>query len=108
MSRRPLLLSRKTCVAESGQSKSLVVLGSEAWEEKATIPLNVGRRFFRVKGEDQPLPDVGEVRAVRWVPCCISADLWTTNRAFHCRYNDPSRHLPCFFLSLFRDVRREV
>ncbi|CAM9204630.1 unnamed protein product, partial [Laminaria digitata] len=50
----------QTCLAESGQSKSLVVLDSEAWEEKATIPLDVGRRFFRVKGEDQPLPDFGE------------------------------------------------
>lgn len=63
---RPISSARavfcKTCLAESGQSKSLVVLDSEAWEEKATIPLDVGRRFFRVKGEDQPLPDFGEVR----------------------------------------------
>lgn len=65
----PFFFFRKTCLAESGQSKSLVVLDSEAWGEKATIPLDVGRRFFRVKGEDQPLPDFGEVRRV---PCLLS------------------------------------
>lgn len=38
------------------------MLDAETWQEKKEIPLDIGRRFFRVKGEDQPLPELGEVR----------------------------------------------
>ena len=38
------------------------MLDAETWEEKAVIPLDIGRRFFRVKGEHEPLPTFGEVR----------------------------------------------
>lgn len=57
-----LLVVEQTCLAESGQSKALIVLDAATWEEKETVPLDIGRRFFRVKGDDQPLPDVGEVQ----------------------------------------------
>lgn len=36
------------------------MLDAETWEEKAVIPLDIGRRFFRVKGEHEPLPAFGE------------------------------------------------
>ncbi|CAM9325553.1 unnamed protein product, partial [Ectocarpus sp. 12 AP-2014] len=51
----------QTALSESGQSKALIVLDAETWEEKELVPLDIGRRFFRVKGEEQPLPEVGEV-----------------------------------------------
>lgn len=51
----------QTCLAESGQSKSLLVLDASTWKEKESIPLDIGRRFFRVKGDDQPLPVATEV-----------------------------------------------
>ncbi|CAN0415868.1 unnamed protein product, partial [Ectocarpus sp. 8 AP-2014] len=35
-----------TALSESGQSKALIVLGAETWEEKELVPLDVGRRFF--------------------------------------------------------------
>lgn len=38
------------------------MLDAETWEEKAVIPLDIGRRFFRVKGEREPLPTFGEVQ----------------------------------------------
>ncbi|CAN0260954.1 unnamed protein product, partial [Ectocarpus fasciculatus] len=50
-----------TALSESGQSKALIVLDAETWEEKELVPLHIGRRFFRVKGEEEPLPEVGEV-----------------------------------------------
>lgn len=57
--------AKQTSLAESGQSKALIVLDAQTWEEKAVIPLDIGRRFFRVKGEDQPLPAIGkEVRVL--------------------------------------------
>ncbi|CBJ48405.1 DNA double-strand break repair rad50 ATPase [Ectocarpus siliculosus] len=51
----------QTALSESGQSKALIVLDAETWEEKELVPLDIGRRFFRVKGAEQPLPEVGEV-----------------------------------------------
>lgn len=54
--------THQTSLSESGQSKALIVLDAETWEEKAVIPLDIGRRFFRVKGEHEPLPIFGEVR----------------------------------------------
>lgn len=54
-------LDEQTGLSESGQSKALIVLDAETWEEKELVPLDIGRRFFRVKGEEQPLPEVGEV-----------------------------------------------
>eukprot|EP00903_Cladosiphon_okamuranus_P005576 g5550.t2 len=51
----------QTSLSESGQSKALIVLDAETWEETAVIPLDIGRRFFRVKGEHEPLPTLGEV-----------------------------------------------
>ncbi|CAB1108469.1 ABC [Ectocarpus sp. CCAP 1310/34] len=50
----------QTALSESGQSKALIVLDAETWEEKELVPLDIGRRFFRIKGEEQPLPKVGE------------------------------------------------
>lgn len=61
LSRGTLFRSCQTSLSESGQSKALVVLDAATWAEKETIPLDIGRRFFRVKGDDQPLPEVGEV-----------------------------------------------
>ena len=39
------------------------MLDAASWEEIESIPLHIGRRFFRIKGDDQPLPDAdaGEV-----------------------------------------------
>lgn len=54
--------TQQTSLSESGQSKALIVLDADTWEEKAVIPLDIGRRFFRVKGEHEPLPTLGEVR----------------------------------------------
>lgn len=54
-------LDEQTALSESGQSKALIVLDAETWEEKELVPLHIGRRFFRVKGEEEPLPEVGEV-----------------------------------------------
>ncbi|CAM9298178.1 unnamed protein product [Scytosiphon promiscuus] len=50
----------QTSLSESGQSKALIVLDAETWQERKEIPLDIGRRFFRVKGEDQRLPELGE------------------------------------------------
>lgn len=51
----------QTCLSESGQSKALLVLDADTWAEKEAIPLSIGRRFFRVRGDDEPLPTVEEV-----------------------------------------------
>lgn len=68
---------RQTSLSESGQSKALIVLDAETWQEQKEIPLDIGRRFFRVKGEDQPLPEIGEVRQIAW-HICVSNCAWIT------------------------------
>lgn len=50
------------------------MLDAETWEETAAIELDIGRRFFRVKGEDQPLPELGEVRDVSTAAYIYSVD----------------------------------
>lgn len=59
--------TRQTSLSESGQSKALIVLDAKTWKEKAVVPLDIGRRFFRVKGEHEPLPAFGEVRSARYI-----------------------------------------
>lgn len=58
------LFWKQTSLAESGQSKAFLVLHDGTWEEKTRVPISIGRRFFRVMGEDQPLPVADEVRAI--------------------------------------------
>ncbi|CAM9232891.1 unnamed protein product [Discosporangium mesarthrocarpum] len=48
-------------LSEAGQEKSLLVLDGTTWDQKEVIPIQLGRRFFRVRGEDEELPKPEEV-----------------------------------------------
>lgn len=52
------------------------MLDADTWVEKEAIPINIGRRFFRVRGDDQPLPEADEVnkRSFFHVRTCFLLD----------------------------------
>lgn len=64
------------------------MLDAATWEEKEAVPLHIGRRFFRVKGDDQPLPDVGEVSYNSTVSC---------DTALYCRRLELYIYLVCSY-----------